>query len=199
MSFLCFSPFYFAFPSFFISCASIYLIAWVFILFGDLVFPFLIVGVSGTSGESSSSKPCPRWDIYLNRPPAAEPEPASSTSDHPKEVVDQALSEAAEDRILYRLRPFPQANADKLLMEEARAIAQLKERADCRSNGAIGFRRGLLARKKMQFIIGLGSQSLRIGKLSILPINCLRCLRNCVARMPTHPLSTFKKRFLLYI
>lgn len=196
---MCFSPFYFAFPSFFISCASIYLIAWVFILFGDLVFPFLIVGVSGTSGESSSSKPCPRWDIYLNRPPAAEPEPASSTSDHPKEVVDQALSEAAEDRILYRLRPFPQANADKLLMEEARAIAQLKERADCRSNGAIGFRRGLLARKKMQFIIGLGSQSLRIGKLSILPINCLRCLRNCVARMPTHPLSTFKKRFLLYI
>lgn len=64
-------------------------------------------------------------DIDLNRPPAAEPEPASSTSDHPKEVVDQALSEA-EDRILYRLRPFPQANADKLLMEEARAIAQLK-------------------------------------------------------------------------
>ena len=74
------------------------------------------MGVSGTSGESSSSKPCPRWDIDLNRPPAAEPEPASSTSDHPKEVVDQALSEA-EDRILYRLRPFPQANADKLLMD----------------------------------------------------------------------------------
>lgn len=147
------------------------------------------MGVSGTSGESSSSKPCPRWDIDLNRPPAAEPEPASSTSDHPKEVVDQALSEA-EDRILYRLRPFPQANADKLLMDGGSASDRSTKRADCRSNGAIGFRRVLLARIKMQL---LGSQSLRIGKLSILTINCLRCLRNCVAQMPTHPLSTFKK------
>ncbi|CAJ1972207.1 unnamed protein product [Sphenostylis stenocarpa] len=123
----------------------------------DLVFPFLIVGVSGTSGESSSSKPCLRWDIDLNRPPAAELEPSSSTSDHPKEVVDQALSEA-EDRILYRLRPFPQANADKLLMEEARAIAQLEERADCRSNGTIGFRLGPMPfgekKNAIHFIIG---------------------------------------------
>lgn len=109
------------------------------------------MGVSGTSGESSSSKPCPRWDIDLNRPPAAEPEPASSTSDHPKEVVDQALSEA-EDRILYRLRPFPQANADKLLMDGGSASDRSTKRADCRSNGAIGFRRVLLARKKNAII-----------------------------------------------
>lgn len=145
------------------------------------------MGVSGTSGESSSSKPCPRWDIDLNRPPAAEPEPASSTSDHPKEVVDQALSEA-EDRILYRLRPFPQANADKLLMEEARAIAQLKERADCRSNGAIGFRRGLLARKKMQFIIG---ESILTNRQTEYPSHKLSQMLEELCRADAHTSSIY--------
>lgn len=65
--------------------------------------------------------------------------------------MDQALSEA-EDRILYRLRPFPQANADKLLMDGGSASDRSTKRADCRSNGAIGFRRVLLARKKMQLL-----------------------------------------------
>lgn len=77
-------------------------------------------------------------------------------------------------------------------MEEARAIAQLKgqivDRMAQLDSAAYFWRE-----KKCNY------WALRIGKLSILTINCLRCLRNCVARMPTHPLSTFKKIYTINI